>query len=933
MPNDGHASRSGRRARASHETRPTRSRTSLHRKRLSPTWSLVFVLFLLGTGRAKGGEVPSPESHLGFRAGADFHLAPWSKVVDYFREVDEASDRVSVRELGRTTEDRPYLVAAVAAPETLRSVAKYQDIQRRLTDPRLLASPAETADLVAAGKTVVVISCSIHSNEAASTLMAMELLHELATRDDPITREILGSTILLLVPSANPDGVDKVAKWYERSKGHPWEGSGMPELYHAYAGHDTNRDWFMLNLKETRLLTHLLYREWFPTILYDVHQMGTRGARIFVPPFHDPVNPNIDRRIHQSIAMLGAHMAADLATAGKPGVLTNAMYDNWWNGGNRTTPQRHNIVAILTEAASVRMGTPIFLEKDELRGGSRGFRDHAAAANFVEPWAGGWWRLRDIVDYELICARSLLSLAARYRTHFQSNLQAMGQEAIALGKSSPPFGWVVPNDTQDPGTAAEMVRILHETGIEVERVTENFQAGGVTFPAGSWILPAAQPYRAHLKDMLESQAYPSRFNGKGEAEAPYDVAGWTLPLQMGVRTVAVAEPFRVEAKSLERIDPLRGRRTGAEKPTYWTIANRSNDDFIALNALVDAGVDVQQVIRGPADQTGFVVISKEEAETPLGTLGFPANEMTRSVLDRVFTQISTNVVGREGTWPGSRTTRRLRPARVGVYQPWVPSMDEGWTRWVLERFRFKYTTLHNSDIRVGRLRDRVETLLLPSIEPKPLRDGFQAGQTEPRFEGGLGREGVEALRAFVTEGGTLVCLEDSCNFAIEELGLPVVNVLKNLDTPSFFGPGSILSLRKTSGDHPLTFGVPDKVSGYFDRSLAFEPNPKDGAHSGVETVLTYANENVLESGWLLGPSHVQGKAALVVVPLGKGSVVLFGFPPQHRGQTHGTFRLLFNALLAGGERDRRSPESSLPTTPEEKADHTKPGAGGHAEAR
>ena len=272
----------------------------------------------------------------------------------------------------------------------------------------------ELDPLLAQSKAVVMITCSIHSSETASTLMAMELLHELASATDPVVREILDKTIVLLVPSANPDGVTKVARWYERSKGHPWEGSGMPELYHVYAGHDTNRDWFMLNLKETQLLTRLLYHEWFPTIHYDVHQMGSKGARIFVPPFFDPVNPNLDPRISQGIALIGAHMASDLAAAGKRGVLTHAMYDNWWNGGNRTTPQRHNIVAVLTEVASVKLASPIFLNQADLAGATRGFADHSRAVNFVDPWPGGWWRLRDIVDYELICARSLLTLAARY---------------------------------------------------------------------------------------------------------------------------------------------------------------------------------------------------------------------------------------------------------------------------------------------------------------------------------------------------------------------------------------------------------------------------------------------------------------------------------------------------------------------------------------
>ena len=328
--------------------------------------ALISGLLWIGTtlGAAQGADVPSPEAHLGFVPGADYRLASWGAVVDYYNKVAAGSDRVVVQELGKTTENRPYLAAFVSSAANIAKLDRYRAIQRALAQPTSPDPVAHLDELVAESKTVVLITCSIHASETASTLMSMELLHRLATDDDAGTREILDNTILILVPSANPDGVDIVANWYERTKGHPWEGDGLPWLYHKYAGHDTNRDWFMLNLKETQLLTKLLYHEWFPTMAYDVHQMGSRGARMFVPPFFDPINPNLDPRTNQGIFLIGSHMAADLASAGKQGVLTNAMYDNWWNGGMRTTPQRHNVVAVLTESASVRTGfSPIFLDR------------------------------------------------------------------------------------------------------------------------------------------------------------------------------------------------------------------------------------------------------------------------------------------------------------------------------------------------------------------------------------------------------------------------------------------------------------------------------------------------------------------------------------------------------------------------------------------
>ncbi len=852
-----------------------------------PRHSLIAVATVLATFPlvSAAEEVPTPESQLGYRPGADFRLTRWPAVVEYFRKVDRTSDRVVVRELGRTTEDRPYIMAIVSAPEALARLHDYQELQHRLSDPRLDGTTTPTDDPIGRSKAVVVITCSIHSSEPASTFMAMELLHELATKDDPDTREVLDKTILLLVPSANPDGIDKVAAWYERSKGQPWEGSGMPELYHKYAGHDTNRDWFMLNLVETRLLSRVLYREWFPTLLYDVHQMSARGPRLFVPPFHDPIDTNIDPRVEQGIFLVGAHMASELAAAGKSGIATQAIYDNWWNGGNRTTPQRHNIVAVLTEAASVKLATPLFIDKSELVGGQRGFPDHRPSVNFIDPWPGGWWRLRDIVDYELICAHSLLTLAARYKDRFQTNLQAMARDAVNRGSKEPPFAWAIPRDQPDPARAAEMVRILHATGIEVHRAGTTLEVGGVSIAEGSWILPAAQPYRAHIKDLMERQDYPSRFTATGAAEAPYDVSGWTLPLQMGVRTAAIDQPFAFERGALESIDPIRGTVKGAEDARVYKLQGEANDDFILINELLKIRVPVRRLLG--------------REEKPEGTFLYEATPQARDMLNRVLPTVSSQIEGDvEDFGPNLYALGQVFEVgfpRVALYQPWNPSMDEGWTRFVLERFHFAYTTVHDSDIRAGNLNARFDALVLPSIDPRMLRSGYGPNDSEPAYTGGLGAEGATGLRSFVNSGGTLICLAKSSDYAIEQLGLPVKNAVAGLKTSEFYGPGSIVRAEVSDGSRPTAQSVRGEVSVYFDRSLAFEAT--DLKHAPA-TILRYAATNVLESGWLLGPEKIQGKAAVVDLSHGDGRVILFGFPPQNRAQTHGTFRLLFNALLS-----------------------------------
>lgn len=853
------------------------------------------VALALVAGRAGlAADVPAPAEVLGFEPGADSELAPWADVVDYFRAVADASDRVAVETLGTTTLGRPFVAAVVSAPETIADLDRYKGLQHRLADPtyRPAATDEEAASLVAESKPAVLVTCSIHSSETASTLMACELLHELATGDDPETLAILDGTILLLVPSVNPDGVDLVRDWYVRSKGTPWEGSGMPRLYHHYAGHDTNRDWFMLNLDETRLLTHYLYAEWFPTITWDVHQMGPGGPRLFVPPFHDPINPNLDPRLNQGIFLVGAHLAADLARAGKQGVATHVMYDNWWNGGNRTVPQRHNMVGILTEAASVKLATPIFLEKRDLRGGGRGFDDHAPSVTFVDPWPGGWWRLRDIVDYELICARSLLTLAARYGDWFQSNYRAMALDQVAAGADEPPFAWVVPADQRDPGTAAKMIEILHRAGIEIDRAAEDFEAGGVSYPAGSWILPAAQPFRPHLKDMMERQRYPDRLGPDGRPERPYDVAGWTLPLQMGVKAATIAEPFDYEGEPVEAVDLGGGRIEGDAGPDgVYVLTMRSNDDYAAVNALHEKGLTLRRLVGEQVLDDGRTL--------PAGAVLVPG------AAERAIGEILPEVSSVARAWREDEIDARpLPPRRIAVYQPWEPSMDEGWTRLVLERFGYAYETFHNADIIAGDLIERIDVLLVPSIGAGTLRDGYGPDETEPAYVGGLAGEGVDAIRRFVEDGGTLVCLEDSCGFFMDALELPVQDALEDLSSDRFYCPGSIVSVRFDNPDgwdldHGgyLLAGMPAEGSAYFAGSLAFTTE----SGKGGRVLARYADAGLLQSGWLLGAEHLEGKAAVVEATVGDGRVILFGFPPQHRGQTHGTFPLLFNALLGPGD--------------------------------
>jgi hypothetical protein len=798
-------------------------------------------------------QLPTPREHLGFEVGADRQLADWAQIVGYFEKLATASPEVELDTLGPSTQGRPLIVATITSAENIRKIDAIRAAQRRLADPRSL-SAADERSLVATQPAVVVIQCNIHSTEIASAQMAMELAHRLASNDT--LRRALDEVVVLLIPSANPDGEQMVVEWYRRNLGTKWEGGQLPWLYHPYVGHDNNRDWYMVTQRETRLITDLLYRQWFPEVFYDVHQMGNEGMRLFVPPFVDPINPHVDPLIVRAIAHIGAEMSLALEERGKTGVGDNAIYDLWWHGGARSTPTRHNVVGVLTEAASVRIATPITQDTSKLRGHSRGLPQYERRMNFPNPWPGGTWRLRDIVDYELIAAEALIRMLSQQRAQYVSNFVRLGRKQVAMGKTGSPRAYVIPVAQHDPSAAQRLVQVLTTGGVEVDSADE-VTADGKRY-ARSYVIRLDQPYRAHVLDLLEPQRFPriEQWPG-GPVERPYDVAGWTLPLQMGVTVV--------RADSVAYVAPRPGR--------------------IQIPAPPSCGPDVR--------------VSRQ-------VLYVSTTSCFRTLMADVRRSRSVEVGNGRG---GFYQLNRL--PRVGLYKPWTANMDEGWTRWVLEQFEIPYVSLTDSTLRAGGLRDRMDAILVTDMSLRDVRQGMSDTVVPPPYSGGLGREGIDALKAFVNAGGTLVLLDRASELATAELGVNVqlVRVPPRRDdwepadqdtaraARELYAPGSILRVL-VDATHPIGFGMPDTAAVYFTNSVTYDVP----SGSPVQVIARYParGDDILMSGFLTGASAIAGKAAAIEAPVGRGRVVMFGFRPQYRGQSYGTFRMLFNALLYGG---------------------------------
>lgn len=774
--------------------------------------------------------VPSPESHFGHKIGADRTVLEWNRVVSYFQALAKTSDRVRVKELGKSTESRPFIAVTVASADTIRKLERYAWIQKKLADPRTTPE-AEAEKLIAEGKAVVMITCSIHATEIASSHTAIELVYRLLTEDTPRHRTILDNTIFLLVPSLNPDGMDIVTRWYRKTLGTPYEGTAPPELYHKYLGHDNNRDWYFFTQPETRLTVSQLHNVWHPLIVYDVHQQGPNASRMFVPPWMDPIEPNIDPILAQECNMIGMGMAADLTGAGKTGIVINALYDFW--SPARHYQAYHGGMRILSESASANLASPITVKPDLIQQRAQGYDPRQASWNYLEPWMGGEWKLRDIIDYQMIAMESVLLQAATRREDLLRNFYRIGRRAV---ERKSPWAFVIPAEQRDPGALRKLIETLQFGQVEVQQAAEPFESGGRRFAAGTYVIRMQQPYSAFAKTLLERQRYPDlRLYPGGPPKRPYDVTAHTLPLLMGVEATAVETPLTVELKSAVPVPEQR----------QTVLPAASTDTWRAINAIWKSGGTVW---RDPA-------------------------------------------TGDFSTTEAPNLKRVTRP-RIGIYRSFIPNIDEGWTRWVLEQFGFGYRSAGNADILSGDLRKHFEVLVFADQSAASIANGYRAGAMPEEFTGGLGSKGAEALKRFASEGGTLVFLNDSTAYAVQALDLDIKNAVAGASSRDFYSPGSLLNVI-LDPKSPLNYGLPPEIAIWSEGSPAWDVP----TGSPARVVARYPQSQILASGWLLGEKYLAGKAALIDYPMGSGRIVLFGMRPQYRAQSYLTFKLLFNALL------------------------------------
>ena len=849
------------------------------------TLAAVLISFLPLVAGAQDSITP-PDEFFGHQLGADRILARWDRMVEYFELLEEESDRIEVSNLGPSTEGHPFLLVTISSPENIANLNRIAEISRTLADPRGVQE-AQIEAMISEGKAVVSQSLGLHSTEVAGCQSGPEIAYDFVARNDEEALRILDETVLLLLPCINPDGQVWVTDWYRQWVGTEYEGAGLPWLYHTYSGHDNNRDGDFLNLVESTYIAKVLYREWTPQAYVDHHQMGGGGARMYVPPYSDPIRPYADPLMWRELSWYGAHIAYKLEEAGKAGIINAAQYPGWGHFGWHWITPFHNIAGMLTESASAQLATPVYVDPDQLSGGARQLPEYEAQSTMPNPWPGGWWRVRDIVEMQKIAAWALQDMAARNRETVLRNQYLKATRQTERGATDSTNAFVIPSTQHDPLTTVKMINTLMLSDVEIQIAESRFEAGNRLYDEGSFVVSLAQPKMGLIRNLLGQTFYPDNEWTRardGSPLRPYDTSTHTMAEIMGVQVDPVGGAVTGDLRVLEAPIPVAGT---VEESTYHVLDGQLNDSFRAVNLLLEQGGNVQRVTLTSGDlRPGDFIVGASP-----------------TVVSEVARQTGVDFVATDS--PSTEILNEVSTSRIGMYQRYGGgNMEEGWTRLVFEQFDFPYSSVMDAEIQAGDLNASYDVLVFPddswaAITGLPgtdggRRGGGRGGNTPPDYRSGIGTEGVQAIRDFVGNGGTVVAMGGATDFAIRALDLGVRNALTGLDSMEFFCPGSTLHV-DVDPTNPLAWGMPKDALALFWGSPAFEITATDAYN--YDRVVTYAERNILQSGWLVGEKHLSKRAAVITARVGEGKVALLGIRAQHRAQTHGTYKLLFNALI------------------------------------
>ncbi|PKP52288.1 MAG: hypothetical protein CVT92_09785 [Bacteroidetes bacterium HGW-Bacteroidetes-1] len=861
-----------------------------------------FLVILLLFGNLSNGllaqEIKSPEAFFGFKPGDDFKLFDYEQLISYLKLLESQSERCEMVEIGRSPMDKPMYVFLVSSAENIRNKDRLKEINRLLSMEVMLTESKINA-IVAEGKVFVIATMSMHSNEVAPSQAVPLIAYELATTQDPKKLHWLDETVLMLVPNHNPDGMDMIVEHYRKYLGTKYEKTSMPGVYHKYVGHDNNRDFITLTQSDNKAISQLFSHDWFPQVMVEKHQMGASGVRYFVPPPHDPISENIDAGILNWMGIFGARMMQRMTADSLKGVTQRYLFDDYWPGHTETCIWK-NTIGMLTEAASASHASPVFIEKQEISVSGKGLSEYKKSINMPDPWPGGWWHLGDIVQYEISSLWGMLETATENREQILRFRNSLTQKMVRLGQTSAPYYYVLPFKQDDQGELNYLIKLLNDHGVKVYRLAEDLNLDQKPFNAGDIVVPLAQPFRAFIKEVMEKQDFPLRhYTVEGEMIKPYDITSWSLPLHLGLESNEINTKNIFIEGLLSEITLIPEVRL-SHQISYWGLVfeSKSNESYLAAFKAMSKGLDVFRLtesfnLYGQKIEKGSFVIQKSDG------------------IGEILKGLTVNPL--ELSEKPAMKMEKIQMPKIGLVETWFHDMDAGWTRYIFDQYGIDYQTIRPEELAKG-IPAGINVLVLPSSSKSVLLEGKFGETTDyyisnypPEFTKGMGKDGLKNLMKWIDEGGIVVSWGSSTDLfeglqtietgkkETEQFRLPFRNVGAELVKKGLYVPGTLMTIDLLQ-DHPLTWGMSTKAN-VFSRGTPVYSTSLPSFDMDRRIIGSYSKDPTVVSGFAQKSELLAEKAVMIWLKKGKGQLVLYGFNPQFRSNTHGTYKLLFNALL------------------------------------
>jgi hypothetical protein len=869
--------------------------------------SIILLFFLngsfIGAQSVENDSLTHPKDFFGFMPGEDRKLFAYEPLIGYLELLDSESDMLKIIENGESPMGKPMYIAFVSAAENIARLDRLREINRRLALDGNIPDN-ELTRLKAEGKVFVLVTLSMHSTEVSPSQAAPLMAYNLITGTDS-NPQYLDDVVFMMVPSHNPDGMNMIVEHYNKYLDTQFEGSSLPGVYHKYVGHNINRDFVSLTQSDNQAVADIYNREWFPHVLVEKHQMGSTGPRYFVPPNHDPIAQNIDELVWNWTWVFGSNMSRDMTAAGLKGVSQHYLFDDYWPGSTQTSAWK-NVISLLTEAASVQLATPLYIEANELNVRGKGLSDYKKSINFLAPWPGGWWRLGDLVQYELESVYSLVKTAALHSNEILEFRNIMCRKEIEKGNSEPPFYYILPARQHDNSALISLLRLLDRHGVQLFQLDTDFVMEGRQLTAGDYIIPLAQSFRAFIKEVMETQRYPERrYTPGGEIIRPYDITSWSLPLHYGLTSLEINKfkPKNTIPMSVVDIKTLDNQPLIPYEASYVFFPSNQNESYKAAFMAMDKGIEVNRL--------KYHTVHPAGKELPAGTFFIEIRNKDREVLQDILDQLDTPPVF-TSELPEAQFIRMNQP-RIALCETRFHDMDAGWTRFLFDTYGIPFTVLSPADFKDADLKKRFDIIVFPDSNKDQILQGRSTRGGEvfvpfynPEYIEGMGKEGWQNVLDFMENGGKLVSWGRSTELFFglmspgndkQDFRFPVQDISQRLQRDGFDCPGSFLKIHLLE-EHPLTYGLPSEI-GVFHRNspvlaTSFPTFDMDRRVIGMFPEDT----DLLLSGYARKEELLERQPAIVWLQKGKGEAVLFSFVPNFRGSTPVSNKLIFNSLMA-----------------------------------